>query len=147
MDAESLMDERARCSCGGLLMRDPGRKLERCQRCSTARPIAIGRDACPRCGEPVHTFQRISLGCACGRVLIREDVRCVGCRNLLRRYQRVLTALEQLGPKRATIRGVARQLNVQYGTVSYWIASMRRAGLLTFWQPNAGRRPGGPRVA
>ena len=140
------MDERGTCSCGGLLMRDPGRKLERCQRCHASRPIAVERDGCPRCGRPFRTFVRISISCGCGPGLVREDVKCVGCRNLLIRYRRVVTAIEQLGT-RATIRGVARQLNLQYGTVSYWIASMRRAGLLTFWQPNAGRRPGGPRVA
>ena len=138
------MGSPALCSGGGLLVRDLDAMVERCTRCHAFRPI--DRDACPRCGKPFRTFVRLSISCGCGPGLIREDVKCVGCRNLLIRYRRVVTAIEQLGP-RATIRGVARQLNVQYGTVSYWIASMRRAGLLAFWQPHAGRRPGGPRVA
>ena len=145
MDAEPVMDDRARCSCGGVLMRDPGRKLERCQRCSTARPIAIDKDACPRCGEPLRRFERISVTCGCGRGLIREDVRCVGCRNLLRRYQRVITAIEQLGP-RASIKRVAQVLDLPYKRVCNWFTAMSRAGLLTNWQPHAGRHPGGPRV-
>ncbi len=98
-------------------------------------------ETCPRCGEPFRKFQRISVSCRCGRTLVREDVRCVACRHRIARHQRIVTAIATLGEQQATLRTLAKMLNVPPGTLAHWSRELRRDGLLD-WEPHAGRRPG-----